>query len=189
MRRTSVVSGLTVVLLLAGCSEREAVAPMEFEANFAVQGPVGQNFNTHMTGDEEVPANDSRAQGQTNFQLNRAETELSYHLNVANIENVTQAHIHCGAEGVNGPVVLWLYPSAPPATLIPGRSDGVLNRGTATATDVVARPDSEACPGGVANFAELVEKMRSGDAYVNVHTLQFPPGEIRGQINPRGPRR
>jgi hypothetical protein len=189
MRRSSMLSSLLVVAVAAGCTEREAVAPMEFEASFSVQGPVGQNFNTHMTGDEEVPAVDTRAQGQTNFQLNRAETELSYHLNVANIQNVTQAHIHCGAAGVNGPVVLWLYPSAPPATLIPGRSSGVLNRGTATAEDVVARPDSDACPGGVANFAELVEKMRTGEAYVNVHTSQFPPGEIRGQINPRGPQR
>jgi hypothetical protein len=186
MRITSVVSGLAVILL-AGCTEREAVAPMAFEASFVVQGPVGQNFNTHMTGAEEVPIRDTRAQGQTNFQLNRAETELSYHLNVANIQNITQAHIHCGPAGANGPVVLWLYPSAPPAMLIPGRSSGVLNRGTATDADIVSQPASAVCPGGVDSFDDLVAQMRAGNTYVNVHTSQFPPGEIRGQINPRGP--
>lgn len=187
MRRSSMLSSLVVVALV-GCGEREAVAPLEFEANFAIAGPAGQNFNTHLTGEEEVPSVDTRAQGQANFQLSRDESELSFHLNVANIQNVTQAHIHCGAAGVNGPVVLWLYPDGPPAMLIPGRTQGVLGRGVATSGDVVPRPDSEACPGGVANLAELVAKMRAGDAYVNVHTSQNPPGEIRGQINPRGPR-
>ena len=31
--------------------------------------------------------------------------------------------------------------------------------------------------------AGLMAAIRSGNAYVNVHTLQFPPGEIRGQID------
>jgi hypothetical protein len=141
-----------------------------------------RNYRAHLTGDAEVPSNDTRAQGQAIFKLSKDGTELEYKLIVANIENVTMAHIHCGAEGVNGPVVAWLYPSAPPAQLIPGRSQGVLAEGTITSSNVVARPDSPECPGGVATFEDLLEKIQSGDAYVNVHTSQYPGGEVRGQI-------
>lgn len=139
-----------------------------------------RNFRAHATGAEEVPANDSRGQGQAVFQLSKDGTELSYRLNVANIQNVTQAHIHCGPHGVNGGVTLWLYPSAPPAQLIPGRSSGVLGTGVATDANIVPIADSAVCPGGIANLDDLVEKLRTGGAYVNVHTSQFPPGEIRG---------
>lgn len=133
------------------------------------------NFVAHLSGDEEVPPVDTRAQGQAKFQLSKDGSELDFKLIVANIENVTQAHIHLGPRGVNGPVVVWLYPSAPPPVLIPGRSDGVLSEGTITADDLVGPLDG-------ASLADLVEAMATGNAYVNVHTSQSPAGEVRGQI-------
>jgi hypothetical protein len=180
MRKSSVLSSLVVVALV-GCGEREAVAPYEFEANFAVGHAAGQNFNTPLSGAEEVPPADTRARGQAQFQLNRAGTEISFRLNVANIENVTMAHIHVGAVGVNGPVVVWLYPEGPPPQLIPGRSNGVLATGTFTEDDLVG-------PLAGQTLADLLNVMRSGDTYVNVHTSQFPGGEVRGQIRALGPR-
>lgn len=141
-----------------------------------------RNFRAHLSGQEEVPSVDTRATGQAIFQLDKDGDELQFKLIAANINDVTQAHIHCGAAGVNGPVVLFLYPDAPPPQLIPGRFSGVLSQGTRTNADLLARPDSEVCPGGVANFDELIAKMRSGEAYVNVHTTANPGGEIRGQI-------
>lgn len=141
------------------------------------------NFVAVLSGAQEVPPNDSAARGQTKFQLSQDGTALHYRLVVANIENVTQAHIHCAAAGVNGPVVAFLYPEAPPAELIPGRTDGVLAEGTITAEDVIPRPDSAECPGGVSGLNDLLGKIRSEDAYANVHTSQYPGGEIRGQIS------
>ena len=142
-----------------------------------------RNFAAPLSGAAERPDPvDTNATGVGIFHLNKDGTELSYKLIVANIENVLQAHIHCGSADVAGPVVVFLYPSGPPPVLIPGRTDGILAEGTITAGDVIPRPDSPACPGGVADFDDLLAKMRSGDAYVNVHTLQFPGGEIRGQI-------
>lgn len=137
-------------------------------------GP-GHNFRAHLSGGEEVPANDSAATGQAIFKLDRTSEVINYRIIVANIENVTQAHIHLAPAGSNGGVVVWLYPDGPPAQLIPGRSDGVLATGTITAADLV---------GGLAglDLSDLVEAMRTGNAYVNVHTSQFPGGEIRDQI-------
>lgn len=136
------------------------------------------NFTASLKARNENPSNDSSGQGQAIFHLSKDETELSFKLIVANIEDVTQAHIHCGAADVNGPVVLFLFGFDPDGVNV----NGVLSEGTATNADVIPRPDSGACPGGLANFDELIAKMRSGDAYVNVHTLDLPAGEIRGQI-------
>ncbi len=151
------------------------------------------NFNTHLSGDEEVPpigvVNNSLAQGQANFKLSADGTELSYKLIAANIENAFMAHIHMGPAGANGPVVVWLFPSTTPGAPGPlgaGRMDGVLAKGTITAANLVG-------PLAGHPFAELIDAIRAGNAYVNVHTNDgvaptntgpgdFPGGEIRGQL-------
>jgi hypothetical protein len=138
---------------------------------------VPHNFRTHLTGNEEVPPVDTRAQGQAIFQLSKDGTELSFKLIVANIQNVTQAHIHLGAFGVNGPVVVWLYPAGPPAQLIPGRFQGVLAEGVITEATTLFGPLAGQ------SLSDLLDAIRAGNTYVNVHTSQFPPGEIRGQID------
>ena len=66
------------------------------------------NFRTHLTGDEEVPAVVTGAQGQATFKLSADGQSITYKLNVANIEDVIQAHIHIAPQGVNGNVVTFL---------------------------------------------------------------------------------
>ena len=116
------------------------------------------------------------AQGQAIFRINEDGTAISYKINVANIENVTQAHIHLAAAGSNGGIVAWLYPAAPPSQLIPGRSQGTLGEGEITAASLVGCPRWKAPQRPHHRAAK-----RRRD--VNVHTSQFPPGEIRGQID------
>ena len=86
-------------------------------------------------------------------------TALDYKVNVANIENVFAAHIHCGAAGVNGPVGVTLFVGTPGG----GRIDGTLAEGTITAPD-----PGNGC--GWADLAAVVAAMNSGNTYVNVHT-------------------
>jgi hypothetical protein len=78
--------------------------------------------------------------------------------------------------GAAAPPVLWLYPSAPPAVLIPGRSQGVLGEGVATAADLVG-------PFAGQPLSVLVEALRTGGAYANVHTSQLTLRQSRGQID------
>ncbi|HEX9754606.1 MAG TPA: CHRD domain-containing protein, partial [Gemmatimonadales bacterium] len=80
----------------------------------------------------------------------------------------TLAHIHIGAVGVAGPPVTVNLIATPPA----GTFTGVLASGTITAAMVT----------GGETFATLVAKIRSGEAYINVHTTANPGGEIRGQL-------
>jgi hypothetical protein len=185
MRAIRVASMLGVAVALA-CSE-SVDRPSAVEVELSFSRGASHNFGTSLSSGEEVPTNDSKARGNAVFQLSDDGSTLHYKLIVANVDNVTQAHIHCGPAGVNGPIIVWLYPSAPPAALIEGTSNGILNEGDATNANVIARPNSTQCPGGVANLADVIAKLASGGAYANVHTTAFPPGEIRGQVEERGP--
>ncbi len=134
------------------------------------------NFTAHLSGDQEVDPVVTDATGQAVFQLSKDGTSLSYKLIVANIDNVRMAHIHLAPAGQNGAVVAWLYPSGPPPVLIEGTFNGVLAEGVITDANVVDPPNIDL------TLADVVDAMMAGNAYVNVHTLAFPGGEIRGQI-------
>jgi hypothetical protein len=150
----------------------QGLASRQLSAGMALRP---QNFRAHLSGGQEVPAVDTLAQGQAILQLNKDGTELRYKLIAANIVDILQAHIHVGARDVNGPVVAFLYPDAPPAVLIPGRFDGVLAEGTVTADDLVG-------PLAGGELGDLIAEMVAGNTYVNVHTVANPGGEIRGQL-------
>lgn len=131
-----------------------------------------RNFRAHLSGGEEVPPNDSRAQGQAIFQLSADGTEVSFRLIVANIENVRAAHIHVAPAGVNGGVGVFLYGGP----TIPGRFQGTLSEGVFTAADFIGPLAGVTLEG----FLALLD---DGQLYVNVHTDQFPGGEVRGQLH------
>jgi hypothetical protein len=136
-------------------------------------------FKSTMKGANERPVPVvTDAAGTAIYSINAAETAITYRLIVANIDGVTQSHIHCGTSDLAGPVVAFLYGFNPVGVT----QNGILAEGTITAEDVIARPDSAACPGGIATLADLIAKIRSGGAYTNVHTIQWPAGEIRGDI-------
>lgn len=137
------------------------------------------NYTAHLSGEAEVPSNDSRATGQAFFKLNKDGDALSYTLIVAHIENVRMAHIHLAPAGENGPVTAWLYPSGPPAQLIPGFYNGILQKGMITSSDLVG-------PLAGRDLSDLLDMLQNGGAYVNVHTNQYPGGEIRGQVSGNG---
>jgi aldose sugar dehydrogenase len=142
-----------------------------------------RRFVASLSGAEEVPARDTPAEGEAEFRLNKDGTELTFRLRVEDIENVVAAHIHLGASGVNGPIVAQLFGPVAPGG---GSAKRNLARGTLTAEDLVG-------PLAGMPLSALVEALRSGNAYVNVHTDDgvappdtgpgdFPGGEIRGQI-------
>jgi len=132
-------------------------------------------FSASLSAAEEVPNSGSTATGDAIF-LTADGDSVRFRLRVANIQNVLQAHIHVAATGVNGPVVVFLYPAAPPAVLIPGPFDGTLGEGTFTAANLRG-------PLTGLQVSDLLAQMLAGNTYANVHTSQFTGGEIRGQIH------
>ena len=164
LRTTSLRVGLALIALAL------AVSP--------VVAGNSSKFVSPLNSDEEVPPNGSNAAGFASFKISADETSITYRLIVANINDVTQSHIHCGPPGVNGPVVVFLFGFDPVGVT----ENGILAEGTITNADVIPRDASAACPGGVANLADVIAKIRAGEAYTNVHTIALPGGEIRGLI-------
>jgi glucose/arabinose dehydrogenase len=118
----------------------------------------------------------SAATGLAILKPGPGEGTISYQLKVQGIVNVTQAHIHVASTpAANGAPAVWLYPAAPPAATIPGEFTGLLAEGTFTATNFVGPLAGQA-------VAHLMTAIRENRAYVNVHTQQFPGGEIRGEL-------
>jgi hypothetical protein len=153
-------------------------------------GGLNQNFGTHLKGEFEVPLNQSDAQGQAIFHLSDDGQSMEYKLIASNIDNAFMAHIHMAGFGVNGPIVVWLYPSTTPNVTAPlgqGRHDGVLAEGTFTAANFTG-------PLAGHPMSDLLAAFAAGNAYVNVHTNDgipptgtgpgdLPGGEMRGQLD------
>jgi hypothetical protein len=154
----------------------------------AAAAGLNNNWSDHLNGAQEVPARDTAGQGQAIFHLSKDGTSIDYKVVASNIDNVFMAHIHTNVPGQNGPIVVWLAPStAPvPGPLGSGRTSGVLAQGTITAANLTG-------PLAGQPLSALVTLMRTGVAYVNVHTNDgdatpnegpgdFPGGEIRADI-------
>ncbi|OAB42285.1 CHRD domain-containing protein [Paenibacillus glacialis] len=128
-------------------------------------------FRARLNGRNEVPRVRTRATGDASFELLSSGTRLRFQLNIRNISGVTQAHIHLGRRGQNGPVVAFLFG---PSKFGISVRQGVV-RGVLTNRDLVGPLQGK-------TIRDLVREFRNGNAYVNVHTIQHPDGEIRGQV-------
>lgn len=108
---------------------------------------------------------------------------LTYSLSYSNMTSpVVQAHIHFGDSRTNGGVMVFLCGGAKPACPASGTITGTL-----TAADVSVLPvtnGDSVIPQGIqpGNFQGMVKAIETGHSYVNVHTANFPSGEIRGQV-------
>lgn len=186
------LGGLAGVLLTA-CAD-SSVPPTSPQFDLVLHGAQGvhaqsansvDRWDARLTGGEEVPPRVTEAEGKTTLRLTGSDTELRYVLTVHRIENVVAAHIHLGARGVNGGIVVFLFGNAPPGG---GPTSGLLAQGTITAANLIGALAGR-------SIADLVREIQAGNAYVNVHTNDgvdpvntgpgdFPGGEIRGQLGP-----
>ncbi|MFL6455838.1 MAG: CHRD domain-containing protein [Nitrososphaeraceae archaeon] len=126
---------------------------------YAQQEQQSQAFTAKLTGKDEVPPVDTQATGTAQFQLSSDGKEINYDLTTANLQGFMMAHIHQGKAGENGQPVAPLQ----------------MGKGKITSSDL---------QGSLAGkqISDLVDLMKNGGAYTNVHTQQNQNGEIRGQI-------
>ncbi|WP_022945822.1 CHRD domain-containing protein [Pseudoalteromonas ruthenica] len=110
-----------------------------------------------LSGEQQVPANDSAGLGYGYAAFDSTNNELALRAVTMGVDDATAAHIHTGRIGSNGEVLV------------------VLEQDDEVMTDWVA-------PEGTQIDADTLAVLLSGGHYVNVHTPDFPDGEIRGQI-------
>ena len=157
MRRLTVLSSaacLALALLALGCDENNSNDARVFAA-------------TPLTGANTVPPSGSGASGSASFELTGSSMQFSIQLSA--IDGVTGAHLHAGGTTGTGPVRVTLF-----ADSGTGPIDCLLISDSFSEGDVV---------GGL-SFTDLVDQMRSGQIYLDVHTLQFPNGSVRAQVQP-----
>ncbi|WP_435195474.1 CHRD domain-containing protein [Natronomonas sp. EA1] len=143
----------------------------------AAAGEVEKELDGHvfatklMKGANEVPPVESPASGFAALHLTEhgAGPHIHFAVVVAKLKKAVAAHLHDGAKGENGPVLLTLFDHDHPVT-----TNGLLAHGTIT-------PEMA----GEETFAKAVKAMKAGKAYVNIHTTTYPAGEIRGQVKER----
>jgi CHRD domain len=87
---------------------------------------------------------------------------------------VLREPIHSGKQGENGPVVASLF--NPTMSGPTGAIKGQLKTGTITSSNLTGTLAGQ-------QISALLDMIRSGGAYVNVHTIQNQSGEVRGQIS------
>jgi CHRD domain len=144
----------------------------------------GREIREELTGYEEDPMVVS-TEGEGKFKARVRGDEIRYELSYEDLEGaVTQAHIHFGGRHQSGGITAWLcgtQPATPgPAgTPVCGPSPGEVE-GVITAEDVVGPVGQGIEPGA---FDELLDAIRAGVTYANVHSSKWPGGEIRGQLN------
>jgi hypothetical protein len=124
------------------------------------------HLTASLTGNEEVPAVTTTANGTGSFVLSDDRTELKYIVTYQGVSGTLTAggHFHTGTVGRTGPVVKAIAVSGDPAS---NTVSGVWKTSDAT------QPLTQA----------LVESLLTGRVYVNFHTATSPGGEIRGQVN------
>jgi hypothetical protein len=145
-------------LVIASCGGGNSIGGLDAEAVFSIP----------LTQAAEVPVpKTTTASG--NAQIVLFADKVDFEITGTSITGVTMAHIHNGAAGVAGPIVVTLLNQASSPS---GVINGVIASGSLSSSNL---------PAGV-TVASLKTLLLSGNAYVNVHTTTNPSGEIRGQV-------
>jgi len=131
-------------------------------------------FHIDLTGSQQVGPVTTDAFGLATVRLIDNGTAISFRVIVCDIINVTASHIHVGAAGTNGPVII---PFIHGVLFSSPNGCQTLAEGTRTAADL----NTQASP-SITSWNDFVKALLAGSTYVNVHTTANPSGEIRGQL-------
>jgi hypothetical protein len=139
-------AALIAVVALAGCSGMRDKMPDWMPGSGAMK--------VSLTGGEEVPAVQTSATGSGSFRVAEDGT-VSGSVTTTGVQG-TMAHIHQGAKGSNGPVI------------VPLTKNG----------------DTYSVPDGRKLTQPQMDALKAGNLYVNVHSDRYKGGEIRAQLAP-----
>lgn len=127
-------------------------------------------LEANLSGLNQVPPNASPASGLATISYDDIAATISYEVIFSGLLSPAfAAHIHLGAAGTNGPVLL-------PFPSVPGVTSGSFS-GAFSIADLIPKPAL-----GVETIAQAVAAGLNGQLYVNIHDATFPGGEIRGQL-------
>lgn len=149
---------------------RFALAAMFLLAALPASAQV-YTFTATLNGAGESPAINTGSFGTATVTVDMGTRTVNYRVDVYNLPSgVIASHIHVGAAGTAGPVVVNF---APP---VPASNDFAFS-GTVHDTDFVLRPEQ-----GIRSADDMFQAIIGGNSYVNVHSAVNTGGEVRGQL-------
>jgi hypothetical protein len=177
-----VIAGVAVVLaagsVLAACGAAATTTTTTTSAaTSSTTGPGGAapiRVVVPLSGSEVMPPVQTAAGGTFTLLVEASPSgsfNVSFTLEVTDLSDAVAAHIHLGAKGTEGEVVMPLF-TGPTKT---GTFTGILAEGTISEKDLAGPMQGK-------TFQDLIGVVLAGQTYVNVHTTKYPNGEIRGQI-------
>lgn len=133
-----------------------------------MEAPEATRLNAKLTGTDEIPlcaTGGATAVGTGTVAISENESAIAIRVSHSGLSGApTMGHVHFGAPGERGPVVLNLG-NLPSSVLVFHEQDYA-------PTDPAAPQD----------FAGLIQAMKNNQTYFNLHTEACPDGELRGQI-------
>ncbi|HYX24932.1 MAG TPA: CHRD domain-containing protein [Thermoanaerobaculia bacterium] len=168
-----------LLVLLSSLALARALPAQDFQG--ASSPNVRGTATAHLRSYAEVPALSTPGSGDFVGTINAAGTEINYQLRFSGLQGkVTQSHLHFAQPGVNGAIMIFLCSNlgnGPTGTQACPTGGGTIS-GVIHAADVIGNTQGIA-PG---ELFEIIQGIRGGVVYANVHTDLFPGGEIRGQV-------
>jgi hypothetical protein len=138
-----------------------------------------RKFVAVLGGQKAIPPNESAASARATFLLSADGASLRYRVTVARLNNLTLVALRQGGSAAEGPPVALLFGPR----VVRGQANGLLVEGTLTAADLSGPLV------GAPSLAALAAAMRAQTVYVEIDTVAFPRGELRGQVHPDRRRR
>ena len=135
-----------------------------------------ERFSAGLGGDKEVPPINTAGSGV--FRMEIVDSNITFSISFSDLSSdLSVAHIHFAPSKVAGGVMIFLcggggQPDCPAAT------SGTIT-GTITAANVTG-PITQGID--IGDLDSALEAVRAGLGYVNMHTVNFGGGEIRGQV-------
>jgi CHRD domain len=149
--------------------------------------PAGNRFGATLDGPTETPPTTSTGTATASF-IDDGQGTMTYTLTVQGLSsNWTVAHIHLGDAGIPGGVIVDLATGANGSPAAPTNATSGTVTGTITKPNttpaIIKNPGPPLGDGGTMTYNDLLNYMRNGNTYVNVHTTKNQSGELRGQIS------
>ncbi|PWT83588.1 MAG: PEP-CTERM sorting domain-containing protein [Acidobacteria bacterium] len=165
-KRVSLFGLLVTVLMFSAVARADQVA-----------------FTATLTGSQEVPPSGSAGIGSALVTLDTVTNLLTVNVSFAGLGSPTIAsHIHCCAPAGTNAIVATAVPTFPGFPL--GVTTGTYLMTFDLTVASTYNPAFITAQGGTVSGAQaaFIAGLNSGQTYLNIHTSEFPGGEIRGQL-------
>jgi hypothetical protein len=138
-----------------------------------------REFDADLIGHNEVPAVHTMAHGHLTLTISEDDQSISYSLTYSGLNSAPLfSHTHFAQPNVNG-AVSFFFCGGGGKPACPAEATTTPVTGTVVAADV-AGITTQGMPAG--NLDAIIQEIREGFAYANLHTTTSPGGEIRGEI-------